>query len=497
MSVAKHKAQFFDSMRATGMKLTFDDVRLETGPSDVSPREVDITSQFSRNISLKTPFVSAIMDTVTTSRMAIAMAQLGGIGVIHAGFSPEQQRSEVRRVKLHLNGLIEKPVCVQATDTLGEILAMCEQKRFEFHTFPVLDGSGVFVGLLSENDFAFCPDRSATAAQAMTERAKLTVAEGKVSLSAAYKKMTAEKKKTLPVLSKTGAISGLYIYSDVSRIVNDNNGLYNVDSDGRLRVAAAVPTNDQEALQRVTGMRKYLDAVVIDTAQGDSKYARQTLKALKTTFPDLDVVVGNISSAKSAKMLAAEGADGIKVGQGPGSICTTRIETGIGSPQVSAVYECARAVEGSGVPICADGGIKERGDISIAIAAGAESVMMGSMLAGTKEAPGEVIRLEDGRPVKLYRGMGSASAMRDNASSRKRYSTEGIEKPLAEGVESHVPYKGSVSEVIHYCEQSLRRSMSYVGAPTITAHRENTNIFQITNSGLRESRPHDVSVIRR
>lgn len=496
MGIHKDKAQFFTHMRESGLKLTFDDVRLETGPSEFSPREVDISSRFSRNIGLKVPFVSAAMDTVTTSRMAITMAQLGGIGVIHAGLSPEMQRKEVRRVKLFLNGLIEEPICVQEGDTLEQILAMCEEKRFDFRTFPVINGSGKFVGLLTQNDFDFSPDNSHTAKQTMTERSKLALSEGKMSLKAAYKKMTVEKKKTLPLVDKSGKIAGLYIYSDVSRIINDNNGLYNVDKDGRLRVAAAVPT-DEEALERVKGMVKYLDVAVIDTAQGDIKYARQTLRALKTKFPRLDVVIGNISSAKSAKLLAKEGADGIKVGQGPGSICTTRVETGIGSPQVSAVYECAKAIEGSGIPICADGGIKERGDISIAIAAGAENVMMGGMLAGTKESPGEVIRLEDGRPVKLYRGMGSASALRDNASSRKRYSAVGVEKPLAEGVESHVSYKGSVSEVIHYCEQSLRKSMSYVGAADIKAHRENTLLFRITNSGLRESRPHDVAVITR
>ncbi len=497
MAIHKDKTQFFAQMRANGLKLTFDDVRLETAPSDFAPKEINITSRFSRNISLKLPFVSAIMDTVTTSRMAIAMAQLGGLGVIHAGFSPDEQRHEVRRVKLFLNGLIEEPICVQDTDTLDQVLAMCEEKRFEFRTFPVIDSGGVFVGLLTQSDFDFCPDHSQTARAAMTERSRVAFAKSKLNLKAAYKIMSQEKKKTLPLLDKNGKIMGLYIYSDVRRIINDNNGLYNVDDSGRLRAAAAVPSYQEEALERVSGMIKYLDVAVIDTAQGDIKYARQTLKTLKKAYPNLDVVIGNISSAKSAKLLVQEGADGIKVGQGPGSICTTRVETGIGSPQVSAVYECAKAIEGSGVPICADGGIKERGDISIAIAAGAESVMMGRMLAGTKEAPGEVIRLEDGRPVKMYRGMGSASALKDSASSRKRYSAVGIEKPLAEGVEAHVPYKGSVSEVIHYCEQSLRKSMSYVGAPTITAHREKTMLFRITNSGLRESRPHDVSVIQR
>lgn len=493
------KEQFFEQKAASRLALTYDDVRIETAPSDYAPSEVDINSHFSRNVELKSPFISAAMDTVTESKMAIAMAKLGGIGVIHAGLDLAGQRAEVRRVKLHLNGLVERPVTVDTQDTLNSVLRMCEERNYDFRTFPVVDSGNRLVGLLTQTDFDLGSAED-TVEDAMTPSSDIETASPGTSVLEAYTKMRQAKKKTLPLINDDLTVAGMYVYSDVRRIVEGNSGLYNVDENGRLRVAAAVPT-DEEALERIAEMRSYLDVAVIDSAQGDSKFALHILERLKEEHPNLDVVVGNISSRKSAQMLAEAGADGIKVGQGPGSICTTREETGIGSPQVTAIYECVKgALRGSKdfiVPVCADGGIVKHGDPSIAIAAGAHSVMMGGKLAGTTEAPGDIIRMPDGSRFKEYRGMGSPAAIRDSAAARKRYGALTSDTPLYEGVESLVPYEGSVTEILGTFVKALRKSMSYVGAANIEEHRRNTLLFQITNAGLRESSAHDVQVTAR
>lgn len=495
-SKTKAKEKFFKNMADQGLALTFDDVRLRAGRSSVPANEILIESRFSKNIELKVPIASAAMDTVTTANMAIGMAKLGGIGVIHAGLPLQQQRKEVRKVKLHLNGLVENPVIVDRNQTVADVLAMCRDNKFEFRTFPVVDEKQKLVGLLTQNDFDFCDYTDAPAGKVMTPLKEMVTASSNISIKSAYKLMKKHKKKTLPLVHKNGSVKGLYVLSDVLRVVNGNPEQYNLDPDGRLRVAAAVPTSD-EALQRVREMHKYLDVVVVDTAQGDSDFAISTLQKLKQEFPDLDVVVGNISEADSALALAKAGADGIKVGQGPGSICTTRTETGIGCPQVTAVYECAKAVESFDIPICADGGIREPGDISIAIAAGASSVMLGSRLAGTNEAPGEKLVMDSGQVVKMYRGMGSPSAMKDSAASRRRYDVSGPGEPLSEGVESHVPYQGSVLNVMDHYIKALRKSLSYVGAADLKTHRRETGFWRITNAGIRESHPHDIKVVSR
>ncbi len=490
---------FFDTMKNQGLALSFNDVRIEMGRSHVSAHTVKLDSHFSRRVSLKTPIVSAAMDTVTTADMAIAMAKLGGIGVIHCGLDKERQRKEVRRVKLHLNGLIENPITVSPNDTLAEVIEMCEESNFDFRTFPVVDKNKKLVGLLTQNDFDLCENNSSLVKDYMTPLSEIKSSPRGTTVKQAYKFMKSQKKKTLPLVdSKTGQVAGLYVLSDVLRITRGNPEHYNLDDNGRLRVAAAVPT-DQEALERVREMAAYLDVAVIDSAQGDSDYAFDTLKKLikmrDKEFPRLDIVVGNVSNGASAFELAKAGADGIKVGQGPGSICSTRIETGSGKPQVTAVYECAKAVEKFKIPVCADGGITTPGDISIAIAAGASCVMMGSKLAGTKETPGEIVMSDDRKMVKLYRGMGSPSAMRDSAASRKRYGTADGTKPLPEGVEAYVPYQGPVADVMHHYILALRKSMGYVGSATIEQHRKNTKFWRVTDAGMRESRPHDVSII--
>lgn len=491
-----NKPAFFEAMELQGVALTYDDVTLCTGPSQVSPGEVDIQSKFSTNVEVKNPLISAAMDTVTEANMAIAMAKLGGLGVVHAGLSVEDQRREVRRVKLHLNGLIENPITIQPDETLADVLTMCDRRGFDFRTFPVVDDEQRLIGILTQSAFDFSEELSRDKVhQAMTPVDQVTTGSAQLDKSDAYGLMKEHKRKMLPLIHEDGTVAGLYILSDVLRLVRGNPDQYNLDNAGRLRVAAAVPTDPEEALERVGAMEDYLDVAVIDTAQGDSKYAIETLIKLKENVRDIDIVIGNISEGVSARLLAEHGADGIKVGQGPGSICTTRVETGIGTPQVTAVYECVKAIREAGkdIPVCADGGIVSPGDISTAIAAGAHTVMMGSKLAGTKESPGEIEQLTDGKLVKFYRGMGSASALRDNPASRKRYQVTG-DKPLAEGVEAYVPYVGPVSDPVSHYIKSLRKSMSYVGAPDIETHRADTRFRRITNAGVRESHPHDVQI---
>lgn len=487
------KRDFFEVHNGQGLALTYDDVRMETGPSNISAPEIEITSNFSRNVELKVPLVSAAMDTVTESTMAIAMAKLGGLGVIHSALSVEDQKHEVRRVKLHLNGLIERPVTVKQSERVSDVLEMCDRRGFDFRTFPVVDKDNQFVGLLTQNDFDFCSDNSRKVSGIMTPRDEVIFAPADTSMDKAHKIIRKHKKKTLPLLNLDGTIAGMYILSDVKRATSTDASKYNLDEDGRLRVAAAVPTDD-EALERVDAMHPYVDVVVVDSARGDTKFAIGTLKRIKDAFPDLDVVVGNISSPKSARLLAKAGADGIKIGQGPGSICTTRVKAGVGTPQVTAVYNCSQIAKRYGIPVCADGGVTQPGDIPIAIAAGASTVMMGGRFAGTRETPGDVLTLQDGSKVKLYRGMGSASALRDNVSSRKRYDVG--TSIFTEGIEAYVSYAGiEVREVVEEYEQALRRGMEYVGAKNIRRHQEKTRFIRITSAGLRESHPHDVTVV--
>jgi IMP dehydrogenase len=493
------KVEFFEDLDQQGLAVTYNDLRVRTAQSDVSPSEVNLASPFSRNLELKVPMVSAAMDTVTEADMAIAMAKLGGLGIIHAGLELDDQANEVRRVKYHLSGRIDKPISYDVSQSMSSVLEECDRRSFDFRTFPVVDEEQRLVGLLTQGDFDFCENFSEPVSEHMTPLAEVTYEEGDITVEAAYDIMKAHKRKTLPLVDVDQRVSGLYVLSDVLRIVRGNPDNYNLDAAGRLVVGAAVPTDPEEAIERVRAMEGYLDVAVIDTAQGDSKYSFATLKALKEAT-NIDVVVGNVSEGASAAALAEAGADGIKVGQGGGAICTTRSETGIGTPQVTAVYESAKAIsklsEDYQVPVCADGGLKDPGDIPIAIAGGAHTVMMGNMLSATDEAPGEVIVLENGTRVMLYRGMGSPSALRDNAASRKRYGVEGTPgKPLAEGVESYKPYKGSVFEVMDRYIKALRKGMSYVGSPDIQAQREKTRFRRITNAGLQESHPHDVQVI--
>ncbi len=489
------KVAFFDRIEQQGLALTFDDVRLRTSanPDNPLPDPLDISSRFSRNVELNTPFVSAAMDTVTESRMAISMAELGGLGVLHAALSPQEQKAKVRTVKYANSGLIPNPKTVNETDSLQEVINRCETENYHFRTFPVIDNNGKFVGLITGRTFRYRDeDSTKTVSELMTPSDQVVKAPANVEVDEAYTLMTKEEVNTLPLINGDGSVKGLYIYDSIKRSIRANDSTHNVDSHHRLRVAAAVPTNES-AIERVKLMRgssDFLDVVVLDSADGDSYWAFRTLDELKSEFPDLDVVVGNISDGESARMLAEAGADGIKVGQGPGSICTTRIETGIGKPQVSAIYECASAVEDLDVPLCADGGIRNHGDISIAIAAGAHTVMMGKMLAGTEEAAGEKLTGPDGRIYKKYRGMASPSSIKDGGAAARGYVGASEETPLPEGVDDEVHFRGPVESVIKLCKQALIKSMKYTKSRSLDDHRKNAQLFRVTNSGMIESMPH-------
>jgi IMP dehydrogenase len=487
--------KFFSKIERMGLALSYDDVRLKTNHSEILPTTVNLSSQFSKNVPVLSPIISSPMDTVTEYKMAIAMAKLGGLGVIHRGLSPKEQSEQVARVKFDLNGLIKKPICVLENETIGQILNRIKEKDYKFHSFPVLNNEGKLVGLLTNTDLDFCSNPKKHVKKVMSQEL-VTVKEG-TTIKNAYTLMQKHKKKILPVMNKNGDIVGMYVYSDLKRIMTAGSPLYNLDNNGNLRVGAAIGTGD-DAMERVDLLlHKGIDVVVIDTAHGDSRFVFDTVREIKRNYLALDVVVGNISESTSAKRLADVGVDGIKVGQGPGSICTTRIVAGIGCPQVSALYNCSKALRGTNIPICADGGIKYSGDIAIALAVGAHSVMLGNILAGSKETPGEVI-IKQGVAVKEYRGMGSLGAMQASKASRERYGQDESEKDklVPEGVEGIVPYKGEVGPIIFQCLGGLRNGMGYIGAKNILELHQKADIHRISGAGLSESHAHDLSFFK-
>lgn len=487
------KDEFFQKVEKLGLALTFDDVRLKTGHSTVMPDKVLLNTKFSRNVPLKIPIVSADMDTVTEHELAIELAKLGGIGVIHKNLTPEQQAYEVARVKYYLNGLIEKPICVYDDETINSILQKIKEKRYPFNSFPVLNRNDVLVGILTRTDFDFCDNQLLTARDIMTKNV-ITARQGTL-LDEAYNIMKREKKKILPLVNSGGRVVGLYTFKDLKAIKSGISSNYNIDEKGQLRVGAAIGVGS-EALERVTKLvAENVDVVVISTAHADTESVIETLKEIKRRYRNLDVVVGNISEPESARRLAEAGADGLKIGQGPGSICTTRIIAGIGCPQISAVYKCSKIGDEYGIPVCADGGLRYSGDVTIAIGVGASSVMMGNMLAGTKEAPGDLI-FRKGRQWKRYRGMGSISAMEAHKGSRERYLQADTGKGglISEGVEGLVPYKGELKDVIFQYIGGLRRGMGYVGAGTIDKLRKKANFIRISHAGHTESHPHDIDI---
>ncbi len=477
-----------------GEGLTFDDVSLITRYADFLPHETEIKTQFSRNIPLNIPFASAAMDTVTESAMAIAMAMNGGIGVVHKNLSSKRQADEVRRVKGYLNGLIENPVTFRPDKTVAEMLAERERRKLTFAGFPIVDEDGKLCGIMTSRDVKFLNDYSTMIGDAMTK--ELITAKVGTTVQQAFKIMVDSRVGKLPIVDADGKLSGLYSFHDVSSLMrSDEPDLITRDEDYKLRVAAAISPYEFDRMEKLVNAG--VDALVVDTAHGHSKGVMETVAEVKKMVTDVDVIAGNIATTEAAKALLDCGADAIKVGIGPGSICTTRVVCGVGVPQLSAVYEVQRAV-GSKVPIIADGGIKYSGDVPKAITVGASLVMMGSVLAGTRESPGEKI-LRHGRTYVLYRGMGSVEAMRSGKGSRERYGHADVDdesKLVPQGIEGMVELRGSVEGVLRQFAGGLRFSLGYCGARNLAELRTNARLVRVSGAGLRESHPHDVKMYK-
>lgn len=468
--------------------LTFDDVLLIPAYSEVLPRNVELSTRFSRNIKLNVPIVSAAMDTVTEAKLAIAIAREGGIGVIHKNMSIAEQARQVHAVKRAENGMIYDPVTITRGSTVREALAI--MKEFHIGGIPVVDENKKLVGIVTNRDLRFERNLDSLVDDVMTKENLVTTSQS-TDLQQAADILQRYKIEKLPVVDKDGRLVGLVTYKDITKAKDKPNACK--DKLGRLRVAAGIGvTND--SMQRADALVEAgVDAIVIDTAHGHSKGVVDVLKTVKAKYPDLDVVVGNIATGEAAKYLVAAGADGVKVGIGPGSICTTRVIAGVGVPQLSAVYDVAKALEGTDVPLIADGGIRYSGDIVKALAAGAYSVMLGGMLAGVEESPGETI-IYNGRKYKSYRGMGSLEAM--ERGSKDRYFQDGendVKKLVPEGIAARVPFKGSLYEVVYQMIGGLRSGMGYCGAHNIE-ELHNAKFTRITTAGVTESHPHDVNI---
>ncbi|MGB5941917.1 MAG: IMP dehydrogenase [Leeuwenhoekiella sp.] len=474
-----------------GEGLTYDDVLLVPAYSEVLPREVQITSKFSRNISLNVPIVSAAMDTVTESQMAIAIAREGGIGVLHKNMTIEQQAVKVRRVKRAESGMILDPVTLPLKSTVGD--AKQNMAEHSIGGIPIIDEDHKLIGIVTNRDLRFEKDNTRPLEEVMTSENLVTTSEG-TSLGEAEVILQKNKIEKLPVVKDDNTLIGLITFRDITKLTQ--KPIANKDQYGRLRVAAAVGVTP-DAVDRVSALvNSGVDAVVIDTAHGHTKGVVAVLKKVKSKFPELDVVVGNIATAEAALYLVDAGADAVKVGIGPGSICTTRVVAGVGFPQFSAVLEVAAALKGTGVPVIADGGIRYTGDIPKAIAAGADCVMLGSLLAGTKESPGETI-IYEGRKYKTYRGMGSVEAMKTGSKDRYFQDVEDdIKKLVPEGIVGRVPYKGELFESVHQFIGGLRAGMGYCGAKDVEALKTNARFVKITSSGIHESHPHDVTITK-
>ncbi|MDX1363119.1 IMP dehydrogenase [Arenibacter latericius] len=477
--------------KIVGEGLTYDDVLLVPAFSEVLPREVNIQTKFTKNITINVPIVSAAMDTVTESRMAIAMAREGGIGVLHKNMSIKDQAEKVRRVKRAESGMILDPITLPLSSTVRD--AKAYMKDYSIGGIPIVDGEGKLIGIVTNRDLRFEKDNSRPISEVMTHKNLVTVAEG-TSLEQAEDILQRHKIEKLPVVNKDDVLVGLITFRDITKLTQ--KPIANKDQYGRLRVAAALGVTS-DALERAEALvNAGVDAVIIDTAHGHTKGVVQVLNLVKSKFPDLEVIVGNIATAEAAKYLVDAGADAVKVGIGPGSICTTRVVAGVGFPQFSAVMEVAAAIKGSGVPVIADGGIRYTGDIPKAIAAGADSVMLGSLLAGTKESPGETV-IYEGRKYKTYRGMGSVEAMKKGSKDRYFQDVEDdIKKLVPEGIVGRVPYKGDLYESIHQFIGGLRAGMGYCGAKDVATLQETGRFVKITSSGINESHPHDVTITK-
>jgi len=480
----------FDPAKFVAEGLTYDDVLLVPAYSEVLPRDVNTQSFLTRKIKLNVPIVSAAMDTVTEAALAIAIAQAGGIGMLHKNLSIQLQADEVRKVKRSESGMIQDPVTLKVDAVIADAVKI--MKEFRIGGIPVVDGDHHLTGIITNRDLRFEKEMSKPVREVMTKENLITAPLG-TTLIQAEAILQNYKIEKLPVVDAEGRLSGLITFKDIQKFKNFPEACK--DEHGRLRVGAAVGVT-ADTLERVEALVKAgVDVVTIDTAHGHSKGVIDRLKAVKAKFPELQVIVGNVATGEGAKALAEAGADAVKVGIGPGSICTTRIIAGVGVPQLYAVYECAKALEGTGIPVIADGGIKHTGDIPKAIAAGASSIMAGSLFVGVEESPGEII-IYEGRRFKAYRGMGSIEAMEQGSKDRYFQDVEDdIKKLVPEGIVGRVPVKGSLAEVMYQYVGGLRASMGYCGAANIEALQK-AKFVRITSAGIRESHPHDITITK-
>jgi IMP dehydrogenase len=471
--------------------LTFDDVSLVTQFADFIPDDADIHSRLTTRISVNMPFVSAAMDTVTEVEMAIGMALLGGIGIVHKNLPVEEQARQVGVVKHHLHGLIRDPITFRDTDTIRTIYDRRSEKGYTFSGFPILDAKQRLVGLLTSTDIKYSREQDTKVADVMSKN--VITADPGTTLQEAYELMMNNKIGKLPLVKKDKLV-GLYSFADVRTLVENVQPLYNRDAKYRLRVGAAVSPGDHDRAEALAD--EDVDVIVVDSAHGHSKGILDMVSWLAKTFPDIDIIAGNVGTGEGALALRDAGAHAVKVGIGPGSICTTRVVCGVGVPQITAIYESAKALDGS-VPVIADGGIRHSGDVPKAIVAGADTVMLGSILAGTEESPGEKI-IHQGRQYVMYRGMGSLAALREGTGSRERYAQASVKTDdlVPQGIEGIVPFAGALEKVMtQYCG-GLRASMGYNGCPTIKVLQEHGRFIRVSIAGVSEAHPHDVKIMK-
>ena len=472
--------------------LTYDDVLLKPGFSEVLPHETECGTFFSRNIRMNIPLISAAMDTVTEAPTAIVMAQQGGMGVIHKNLNPKEQAKEVTRVKKYESGVISSPITVGPESSLKDVLEL--KDKYKITGVPVVDETGVLVGILTSRDMQFEEDLNLKIKEIMTPKDKLVTASLGVKMEEAKKTLHQYRIEKLPVVDNEGKLKGLITIKDITKTIHFP--FANKDQHGQLRVAAAIGVGESEFERAKQLAEAHVDALVIDTAHGHSKGVIEMVKKLKASFKGIDVVAGNVATGKACLDLIEAGVDGVKVGIGPGSICTTRVIAGVGVPQMSAIFEAVEVCQKEGIPVIADGGIKFSGDVVKALAAGASSIMLGSLLAGTDETPGEMV-LYKGRSYKVYRGMGSLGAMKQG--SKDRYgqaSVVDMGKLVPEGIEGQVPYKGPLSTTIYQLVGGLRSGMGYVGAKNLIELKEKAEFIKITSASLKEGHPHDVMVTK-
>lgn len=473
-----------------GESLTFDDVLLVPRKSNVLPRDVNVTTKLSRNITLNIPLISAAMDTVTEAGFAIALAREGGIGILHKNMTIEQQAAQVDHVKRSESGMILDPITMHADKTVGDALQL--MSKYQISGIPIVNDNGKLIGIVTSRDLRFQPNSQLLISKVMTK--DLVTAPLGSTLESAEKIIQKHRIEKLPVVDKSGRLRGLFTFKDIQKKKHHPNACK--DQHGRLRVGAAVGVT-ADTMERVAALIKSgVDVIIVDTAHGHSYGVMEMVKRIKKKYPDCELIAGNVGTAEATRDLIKTGVDAVKVGIGPGSICTTRIVAGIGVPQVTAIYECAKSASRSKIPLIADGGIKQTGDIAKAIAAGADSVMIGSLFAGVDESPGEKM-LYEGRSYKMYRGMGSIEAMKKGSSDRYFQDVEDdIPKLVPEGIEGRVPYKGPLADTVFQMVGGLRAAMGYCGCPTIQEMKTRTQFIKMSEAGLRESHPHDIVVTK-